>query len=107
MDAMDSMNDKLSAVWAEYRDACPDPAPSPEFMPRLWQRIDSRRAGMTFTFRRLVQGCVVATVALAIVLGAVVIPHLQNRQVYSASYVDVLAADHPNSYVDVLTGDIK
>jgi hypothetical protein len=50
---------------------------------------------------------VLATAALAIVLGVVVIPHLQDRQIYSASYVDVLAADLPNTYVDILNGDIR
>jgi len=104
---MDGMNDKLDAVWIEYRNACPDPEPSADFMPRMWQKIEAQRAAMTFTFRRVVQGCVLATVALAIVLGAIVIPHLQNLELDSASYVDVLAADLPNTYVDILNGDIK
>jgi hypothetical protein len=104
---MDGMNDKLDAVWAEYRAACPDPEPSADFMPRMWQRIEARRTAMTFTFRRVVQAWVLTTVALAIVLGVVVIPHLQNLQIYSSSYVDVLAADLPNTYVDILNGDIK
>ena len=104
---MDGMNDKLDAVWAEYRAACRDPEPSPDFMPRMWQKIEARRAAIAFTFRRVVQAWVLATVTLAIVLGAFVIPHLQNLQIYSSSYVDVLAADLPNTYVDILNGDIK
>jgi hypothetical protein len=104
---MDGMNDKLDAVWVEYRNACPDPEPSADFMPRMWQKIEAQRVAMTFTFRRVVQGCVLATAALAIVLGVIVIPHLQNLDLDSASYVDVLAADVPNTYVDILNGDIR
>jgi len=104
---MDRMNDKLDAVWIEYRNACPDPEPGADFMPRMWQKIEAQRVAATFTFRRVVQACVLATVALAIVLGAVVIPHLQNLELDTASYVDVLAADVPNTYVDILNGDIK
>jgi hypothetical protein len=104
---MDGINDKLDAVWAEYRSACPDPEPSADFVPRMWQRIDAQRAAMTFTFRRMVQACVLATVALSVVLGVVVIPHLQNLDLDTASYVDVLAADLPNTYVDILNGDIR
>jgi hypothetical protein len=104
---MDGRKDQLDALWVEYRDACPDPEPSPEFGPKLWQRIDERRTRTAFIFRRLVQGCVMAAVALALVLGVVVIPRVQSTSVYSANYVDVLAADHPNTYVDILYGDIR
>ena len=38
----DRANDKLDPLWAEYREACPDPDPSASFMPQLWQRIDNR-----------------------------------------------------------------
>ncbi len=104
---MDGKSDKLDALWAEYRAACPDPEPSPGFGPKLWQRIEERRTRTAFIFRRLVQGCVVATVALALVLGVVVIPRVQSMPVYPVNYVDVLAADLPNNYVDILNGDIK
>jgi hypothetical protein len=104
---MDGMNDKLDALWVEYRAAVPDPEPGPGFGPRLWQRIEERRARTAYIFRRLVQGCVMATVALALVLGVVVIPRAQSTPVYPVNYVDVLAADLPNNYVDILNGDIK
>ncbi len=103
---MDRMDDKLDALWAEYRDACPDPEPSTEFMPRLWRRIDGRRSGTTSIFRRLAQVCMMAAVALTILM-AVVIPQLQRLPVYTASYVDVLTADPLNTYVDILNGDIR
>jgi hypothetical protein len=41
---MDRMKDKLDALWAEYREANPDPDSGPEFMPKLWQKIlEARR----------------------------------------------------------------
>jgi hypothetical protein len=109
MDRMPNSNfdGKLDALWQQYREACPDPEASARFMPGLWQRIEARRSANLTVFRRLAQACVVATVALTIVMGAVLIPRLERMPVYSASYIDVLTADHPNSYVDILTGDIK
>jgi hypothetical protein len=104
---MDRMNDKLDALWAEYRDACPDPEPNAEFMPNLWVKIEARRVATTSIFRRSAQVLAMATLALTMLLVTVVIPRMQRAPVYSATYVDVLAADHPNTYVDILTGDIK
>jgi hypothetical protein len=104
---MNDSPDKLDALWTEYRTACPDPEPSAGFMPGLWRRIEARRAANATMLRRLAQVCVGATLALTVIIGAVVLPQLERVPIYSATYVDVIAADHPNSYVDVFTGDIK
>jgi hypothetical protein len=106
MDPNDREN-QLDALWAEYRQAYPDPEAGAGFMPGLWQRIESRRVSNLSIFRRVAQVCVGATVTLTVLMGVVLIPHMQRIPVYSASYVDVLTANHPNSYLDVLTGDIK
>jgi hypothetical protein len=106
MDRNDREN-QLDSLWAEYRQAYPDPEAGAGFMPGLWQRIEARRVSNLSIFRRVAQVCVGATVALTVLMGVVLIPHMQRLPVYSASYVDVLTANHPNSYVDVLTGDIK
>lgn len=103
----EELNAKLDATFAEYRAATPDPEPGADFIPGLWRRIEARRAGNLWIFRRLAQVCVGATLALAILMGTVLIPRLEKAPVYTSTYVDVLAADHPNSYVDILTGDIK
>jgi hypothetical protein len=99
---MDRMEDKLDAVWVAYKDACPDPEASPDFMPKLWGRIEARRAATLSIFRRLSQVCVMATVALTLLMTVVLIPHLQKLPVYSATYVDVLAADLGLDYTDIL-----
>ncbi|HWZ34035.1 MAG TPA: hypothetical protein VNX18_22005 [Bryobacteraceae bacterium] len=104
---MPNGQDKLDRLWAEYREACPDPEPSAGFVPGLWQRIEARRSSNVIMLRRIAQICVGATLALTVLIGVVLIPQLEKIPVYSATYVDVIAADHPNSYVDILTGDIK
>jgi len=100
-------NAKLDSLFAGYRAAMPDPEPGADFMPGLWRRIEARRASNFWIFRRLAQVCVGATVALALLMGAVLIPNLEKAPIYNSSYVDELAADHPNTYVDIFTGDIK
>ncbi len=104
---MNERPDKLDALFTEYRAAFPDPEPSAGFMPGLWQRIEARRASNVTMLRRIAQVCVGATLALTILMGMVLIPHLNKNLIYSSTYVDVIAADHPNTYVDIFTGDIK
>ena len=78
-------------------------------MPQLWQKIEARRVETTSVFRRLAQICVMATIALALVISAVLIPHSNNDEAfYSGTYVDVLAAEHSNDYVEALpAGDFR
>src|SRR5438270_10727824 len=104
---MNENPDKLDALWAEYRAVLPDPEPTASFMPGLWQRIEARRSSNAVMLRRIAQVCVGATLALTVVMGAILIPQLDKSLVYSSTYVDEIAADHPNSYMDVFTGDIK
>ena len=106
---MDRMKDRLDALWVEYREALPDPEASPNFMPQLWQKIEARRVETTSVFRRLAQICVMATVALALVISVVLIPRNNNDEAFfTGTYVDVLAAEHSNDYVNVLpAGDYR
>ncbi|HLW76174.1 MAG TPA: hypothetical protein VKS01_04295 [Bryobacteraceae bacterium] len=102
------LDSRLESLFKEYRASIPDPEPSAGFMPGLWRKIETRRTSNLTLFRRWAEVCLGAAVALALLMGAVVIPHYEKLPVYSsASYVDVLEADHPNTYVDILTGDIK
>jgi hypothetical protein len=106
---MDRMKDRLDALWVEFREATPDPEASPNFMPQLWRKIEARRVETTSVFRRLAQICVMATIALALVIGVVLIPHNTNEEAFfSGTYVDVLAAEHSNDYVEALpAGDYR
>jgi anti-sigma-K factor RskA len=90
---MDQMDDRLNALWAEYREACPDPEPSAQFMPQLWQRIEANRnATVSLWLRRWAEVWLVTAVTLAIVMGAFLIPRFQSPPAYQATYIDVLAA---------------
>lgn len=91
---MDTFPEKVVALFRAYREACPDPEPSADFMPGLWRRIEARRSS-TLVLRRMSQILVTAAAAITLLIAVVLIPHYQNLQVYSASYVDVLSAEHP------------
>src|ERR1051325_626133 len=85
--------DELSRLFNEYRAALPDPEPSANFTPELWKRIDARRSSVLF-FRRIAATLVTATAVITLLIATIVIPRLQQLPVYSATYVDVLAAEH-------------
>jgi hypothetical protein len=104
MDRMSRMDDKVDALFAEYRMACPDPEPSADFMPAMWRRIEARRVATVSVFRHWAQVCVMATVALTILIGAVLIPKFQNNTAYSSSYLEALSAEHSADYIHMLAG---
>jgi anti-sigma-K factor RskA len=108
----DRVGDKLDPLWVAYRDACPDVEPSAQFMPQLWQRIEAQRSAVASSwFRMWAEVWLVATVTLAIVMGAILIPRYQrnpatSQSVSQASYVDVLAAaDSANDSVMLPAGE--
>lgn len=102
---MNRMNDdQLDRMWAEYREAVPDQEPSTDFMPRLWKRIEARRTEPLSVFRRLTEVCVVATLALTLLM-AVIIPELQRDPGVSGTYVDALVAEQAHGYAAMLAVD--
>jgi len=102
MDAMrGNDNDKLDALFRAYRDACPDPEASANFMPTLWARIDSRQTFL-FSFRRMANGFVTAALALSIALGVYLsIPHSGNGT-YQQTYIEALADANPLDAPDIV-----
>jgi hypothetical protein len=107
MDRMSRMNgtdDKLDALFTEYRMACPDREPSADFMPSMWKRIEARRVATVSVFRHWAQVCVMATVALTLLIGAVLIPRFQSNAAYSSSYLEALSAEHSADYIHMLAG---
>jgi len=100
---MDRMGDKLDSLWAEYRQACPDPEPSANFIPQVWERIEARRRA-TSSLRHWAEAWVMAALTLTLLIAAFLIPRYQRQPVYQSTYADVLAeADSPD-YTLVLTG---
>ena len=108
MDRMDSKHDaQLNAMFAEYRMACPDPEPSADFMPGMWKRIEARRNQTVSVFRHWAQACVVATVALTLLIGVVLIPKFQENATSSSSYLEALSAEHSSDYIQLLAGGVR
>jgi len=105
---MNRMDDKLQSLWNEYRNACPDPEGSPNFVPELWRRIEAQRQSATSWLRRWAEVCVIATIAATVLLTTVVIPSYLREPVYEATYVDVLNAAASNADIVALpSGDIE
>lgn len=85
--------DRLENVFRAYREALPDPEPSASFTPGIWKRIEARRSPIPM-IRRMTEALVAISALTALVLGMVLIPRMQSTDVYNASYIDVLAAEH-------------
>ena len=83
--------DRLDALFREYRAANADFEPGVNFMPGMWQRIEARR-GSSLLVRRWAEVCLLATVALAVLLSVFVLPSVQRASIYQSTYVDTLAA---------------
>ena len=85
---------QLDRLFGAYRDACPDPDVSPNFMPQLWQKIEARQT-FTFSLSRMANAFAAAAVALTLALTVYMYVPRSANQVPSQSYVDVLADTHP------------
>ncbi len=97
-DNLGSDETRLDTLFAAYRDACPDPEPSANFMPQLWQKIEAREQTSTI-FGRLARKLVTAALALSVVLGLAV--SLSSMAALpSESYVEVLAEDQARESLD-------
>lgn len=102
---MDRMNDKLDALWAEYRTAIGEPDAGPDFTPKLWQKIEARRGEATVSvFRRFAQIYVMASVALTLLVSAMLLPSStpSGDAFFSGTYVEILAADRASDLSQVL-----
>src|SRR6059058_3653687 len=85
-------NKRLNALFRAYGEACVAPEPSANFMPKLWQRIESRQT-FSFFFGRVARGFVTAAVAATLAM-AVFLTVPRSAGSYAGTYVEVLAASH-------------
>ena len=94
-------DEMLDALLRAYREACPTPEASANFMPNLWQRIESRQR-FTFSFQRMATGFVATAVALSLALGVyMAVP--RTPATVPMSYIEVLAESHPVETPDFVT----
>jgi hypothetical protein len=94
-------DEKLNALFRAYRDACPDPEASANFMPTLWARIDSRQTFL-FSFRRMANAFVTAAVALSIALGVYMSIPRSTPGSGTETYVEALAEANPLDNPDIV-----
>ena len=84
--------ERLDTLFRAYHSACEPRQVSANFMPELWQKIE-RAQSAVFSFRRIAKGFVTAAAALSLALAVIgFFPSHQNSSLYSASYIDALAA---------------
>ena len=87
-------NAELDAMFRAYRDACPDPDASANFMPEIWRRIEERQRSVFF-LGRWARALVTAAAVLSLGMAAYLyIPRASNSVFSAESYVEALAAGH-------------
>lgn len=90
-------NAALNELFRAYRDACPDPDPSANFMPELWRRIEERQRSVFF-LGRWARAFVTAAAVLSLAMAAFLyIPQGQSSLFAVESYVDALAGHAPDT----------
>lgn len=86
---------QLSALFERYREALPDPEPSSQFMPRLWDQIEARQS-TAWLWTRWSQAFVTAAIAVSLLLTVfLALPARTVSPFYSSTYLELLAsAEH-------------
>lgn len=94
-------NAAWDALLRAYREACPDPDVSANFMPELWRRIEERQRSVFF-LGRWARALVTAAAVLSLGMAAYMyIPHGRNSLFSVESYVEALAAGHAQDAPDL------
>src|SRR6185295_118836 len=78
---------QLDALFRAYHSACEPGEVSPNFMPELWQKIETVQ-NASFSFRRIARTFVTVAAGLTLVLlGIETLPFRQASPIFSATYV--------------------
>jgi hypothetical protein len=100
---MDKLNQELNSLFAAYHTAISEPAASPDFMPRLWGKIEAKRS-FIYRLKKMSQ-LGVATAFAVCALSVILISPLANRDTLPAgTYVDMLAEAHADDTVAAMGG---
>jgi len=85
---------ELDQLFLAYREACPDPEPSVNFMPEMWAKIEAREVSSTI-FNRMAKALVTAALGASVVMGLLSASYSQQSIPLSdGSYLQALTADH-------------
>ena len=85
---------QLDEWFAAYRDACPGPESSPDFMPRLWARIEGRRQFQSVvTWRRWAEGFLSLAAAACLLIVLMQVVPQSTPVYYHSTYLEQLSED--------------
>lgn len=102
-----SDDERLDMMFRAFRDACPSPEPSPNFMPELWQKIEARQK-LSFSFGRMASAFVTAALALSLGLGIYLAMPGSNSGYFSQSYVEVLdTTEEPSDFLEPVRYEVR
>jgi hypothetical protein len=87
---------QLEALFLAYRDACPEPEPSVNFMPELWARIEAREVS-TNLFGRMAKALVTAALAATVILGMMLSTYNRGESQFNGTFVEALRADRAST----------
>jgi len=83
----------LNDLFQKYRAACPEVEPGANFMPGIWQRIESRHS-FRFAFQQIARPLMAGSAALVLLLVLLSIVSNEHARLTAPSYVDALIAEH-------------
>lgn len=92
MEHQDSSQNRLDELFLAYRQACPDPDPTPNYMPQLWAKIEAREVSTSW-FGRVAKTLVTAALAASVILGMMVSSANHSNAFFNATFVDALHAN--------------
>jgi len=84
---------RLDELFLAYRDACPVPEASANFMPEIWARIEAREVSTNW-FGRVAKTLVTAGVAATVIIGMMASSRNQPSAFFNLTFVDAWQADH-------------
>lgn len=84
---------ELDRLFASYREACPVPEPTANFMPRLWERIDGNQ-NWTRLVWKWANGMMAAAVATSVFFLMLQLSPRHSPEFYGATYLETLADQH-------------
>jgi hypothetical protein len=90
----ETLGARLDALFAAYREACPVPEASSDFMPRLWARIESRQeTQLAFAWRRWAQAFLSLAAAACLLIVVLQVLPPSTPAYFHSTYIDQLSED--------------
>ena len=100
----DEIDREVAQLFQMYRESLPDHDASANFMPELWQKIESRQRDTHF-FTRMSRALVTAALAASVLLGILLsAANYQSISYFNGTYIEALTAEH-NADLELLHPD--